>query len=785
MQVEGRRIEIRGTVQGVGFRPWVYRTACEQGIAGRVRNDCSGVTIDAFGPGQALDRFVDRLRAESPPAAAIEALRWRAIDPEPLPDFSIVQSETAGEVLPSIAPDLATCASCAEEIADGSDRRHRYPFTNCTHCGPRFSIARDVPYDRAATTMSRFRMCPSCEREYQSVLDRRFHAQANACPVCGPRLRAVTSRGEEIGQDPIRAAATALGEGRIVAVKGIGGFHLACDAGSEAAVEELRRRKRRDHKPFAVMTRDLAEAERLAELSDPERRLLAACERPIVLAPRRAGAPLAEALAPGNPLVGLVLPYTPLHHLLLAEVDRPLVMTSGNLSEEPIAYRDAQALERLGAVADLFLVHDREIAARCDDSVVRVIADAPVVLRRARGYVPRAVPVREPFGRPVLACGGDLKNSCCIGVNGAAWFGPHVGDLENAETFRSFEESVERMERFLQVRPEILAHDLHPDFFSTAWARARPEAIPIGVQHHHAHVASAMAEHGLAGPVLGVAYDGTGYGTDGTAWGGEFLIATLEGFERVATFRPLPLPGGDLAIRQVWRLGLALLDDAFDGDPPFEVSPLFRGIPDRSLRLVRQMAAQRFNSPLAHGVGRYFDAMGALVLGQTESHHEGQVAMAWNFAADPGETEAYPFDVNLDSSPWTVDLRPMVREAVAEHLAGVPSARISGRFHATLGQATAEVVSRIAELHGPLPVVLTGGCFQNALLTESVLERLPARLEVYRNQNAPPGDGGIALGQALVADAVAKAAGARQGHPTDDEKPLAKEQICASVYPVE
>jgi hydrogenase maturation protein HypF len=570
-----------------------------------------------------------------------------------------------------------------------------------------------------------------------------------------------------------------------VAVKGIGGFHLACDASSEAAVEELRRRKRRDHKPFAVMARDAAAAEKLAELGGLERLLLCSSERPIVLAPRRAGGALAEAVAPDNPLVGLLLPYTPLHHLLLAEVDRPLVMTSGNLSEEPIVYSDGEALEQLGAVADLFLLHDREIAARCDDSVVRVIAGEPVLLRRARGHVPRAVPVREGFERPVLACGADLKNACCLAVDGAAWFGPHVGDLENLETFRSFEESVERMERFLHVRPEIVAHDLHPDLLSTAYAGARPETIKIGVQHHHAHVASVMAEHGLDGPVLGVAYDGTGYGTDGTAWGGEILIAGLEGFERVATFRALPLPGGDLAVRQVWRLAAALLDDAFAGDPPLEALPLFRAVPERSLRLVRQMAARGLNSPRAHGVGRYFDAMGALFLERTESHYEGQVAMAWNFAADASEKEPYPFESDMASSPWTVDLRPMVREAVSEYLAGHPSARISGRFHATLGQATVDMVSRIADWRGHLPAVLAGGCFQNALLTHQVLERLPRGFPVYRNREAPPGDGGIALGQALVANALARTARGTERRNNSDEQPSSTERVCASVSPVE
>jgi hydrogenase maturation protein HypF len=755
MTLEGRRIAIRGTVQGVGFRPWVYRLAREGGIAGLVRNDAEGVTIEAFGDGGALDAFLGRLAAQPPPAAAIRQLEWKPIPPQAAAEFAIVPSQEARTRRVSIPPDLATCPECAAEIASPGDRRYRYPFTNCTNCGPRFTIARDVPYDRAATTMAPFRMCPVCRREYDTADDRRFHAQPNACPECGPRLVALSPGGEPLDwPDPIAAAARALEAGAIVALKGIGGFHLACDATSGPAVRRLRERKRRDEKPFAVMVRTLDAARRLAVLGEQECTLLAGVERPIVLAARRPDAPLAAEVAPDNVLVGLMLPYSPLHHLLLGETDRPLVMTSGNVSDEPLAYRDGEALERLGSIADVFLTHNREIETRCDDSVARVIARQPVLLRRSRGYVPRPVPVRRPFALPVLACGAHLKNTFCFGLGDAAYLGPHIGDLETLETVRSYEAAIERMERFLRVRPEIVAHDLHPGYHSTGYALQRSEAIRIGVQHHHAHVASAMAEHGLEGPVLGVAYDGTGYGGDGTAWGGELLLATAARFERLATFRPIPLAGGDTAIRQVWRLALAVLDDAFGGDAPAEAIPLFGRVARHEQAVVRQMIARGVQAPLAHGVGRYFDALGALVLGRSRSSYEGQVALAWNLAADPAETGRYRFEIDFAAAPWQLDLRPLVRDAVGDLLAGRTAATISGRFHNTLAAATAVLVRETARRTGRLPVVLTGGCFQNARLAEGVLAELAAEFDVRLHREVPPGDGGVSLGQALVADAI-------------------------------
>ena len=474
---------------------------------------------------------------------------------------------------------------------------------------------------------------------------------------------------------------------------------------------------------------------------------------------RRAGSGLAPEVAPGNPLVGLMLPYTPLHHLLLSDAGIPLVMTSGNLSEEPIATDNSEALRRLSGVADVFLVHDRDIASRCDDSVSRVVAGRPVVLRRSRGFVPRAIPVATPFEKPVLACGPHLKNTFCVGLKDAAYLGPHIGDLENLETMTAYEEAVERMLQFLRVTPEIVAHDLHPGYLSTAYARSRPGVQKIGVQHHHAHVASAMAEHGLAGPVIGVAYDGTGWGEDGTSWGGEILLARPEGYERLGTFRPIALPGGETAIREVWRIALSLLDDAFEGKPPLERFPLFRNLPWHDVAVVRKMTALGVNAPAARGVGRYFDAVGALVLGRSISRYEGDVAMALNGVANPAERGVYPFSIEETRSLPELDLAPMIRALSADLFSGKDAGTVSARFHNTLARATAELVRGAVRNVGRLPVVLTGGCFQNALLAERTLEALLDDDLVFLHHRVPPGDGGVALGQAFVAAAIARKEG--------------------------
>ena len=753
---QGRRIEVVGTVQGVGFRPWVYRIATQLGIHGQVRNDVGGVTVEAFGEPAALDGLLQALRSEHPPAAEIRSLQWEEIPPRDTEEFVIAPSLPGTGRRVSIPADLATCPACAEEIFDPSDRRHRYPFTNCTDCGPRFTIALDAPYDRPVTSMAGFVMCEACQREYDDPRDRRFHAQPNACPRCGPRLRLLDSRGKDLtSPDPIHEVAAALRAGNVVAVKGLGGYHLAVDATSSEAVRLLRERKRRDAKPFAVMVGDLREARKLATLSEVEARLLESVERPIVLVPRkRVGRPLAPEVAPENPLVGLMLPYTPLHHLLLAEVERPLVMTSANLSDEPIIFEEAEALERLATIADLFLTHDRPIVTRCDDSVARVVAGAPVLLRRSRGYVPRPIPLARPVARPVLACGAQLKNTFCLAAGDVAVLGPHVGDLDQLEVSRSYEESIERMQKFLGCRPEVIAYDLHPDYASTRYALERPEPVKVAVQHHHAHVASAIAEHGLDGPVIGVVFDGTGYGTDGSAWGGEVLVASVGAFQRSATLHPVALAGGERAIREPWRIGLALLLDAYDGDPPGLWH--FPAIPEDSGILVRQALTRGVNAPKAHGMGRLFDGVGALVLGLGKSRYEGEVALAWNLAADSGTHGRYPFAIDTHSSVLELDLRPMVRALIEEHLVGVPPGRLAGKFHNTLAHATASLVGLVRERAGNLPVVLTGGCFQNARLAEGLKASLEPEVKVYLHRQVPPGDGGIALGQVMVADATTR-----------------------------
>lgn len=757
MPKAGLHIEIRGVVQGVGFRPWVYQLATAGGIRGRVRNDSRGVIIDAFAGAEELERFAIRLGREAPPAARVRQIDSAPIPWEDLADFTIVESAAAAERQVSIPPDLATCPDCLAEILDPANRRYLYPFTNCTNCGPRYTIVRDVPYDRDKTTMACFAMCGDCRREYEDPLDRRFHAQPNACPVCGPQLTAMTPQRREIRTDsPLHFAARSFRAQMIVAVKGLGGFHLACDATSSLAVRRLRDRKRREAKPLAVMVRDLAAAEELAELSAEERALLTSVERPIVLVRRRSDAKLAPEVAPDTPFVGLFLPYTPLHHILLRECAHPLVMTSGNTTDEPMATGNEEALEQLGDIADIFLLHDRDIETRADDSVARVIDGQPMLIRRARGYVPRGVEMPRPFTEPVLAVGAHLKNAICIGAGSNAYLGPHIGDLETFDTLRSFEASVEQLKTFIGVEPRVVAHDLHPDYFSTRFAEGLSGVRLIGVQHHHAHIGSAIAEHALEGPVVGVAYDGTGFGTDGTSWGGEIMIATLTGYRRVATFRPIALAGGDKAIRQVWRIALALLDDAFEGAPLAEL-PLFRGIETRTIESVRMMIARGFNSPRARGVGRYFDALGAIGLAAAESRYEGDVAMRWNAIADEAERGRYEVVVRDGADPWEIDPRPMVRAAVVDLVNGVAPSIVSARFHNTLAAVTVEVVRAACALHGEMPVVLTGGCFQNALLAERVIGGLRSQYRTLINHQIPPGDGGLALGQAVIADAILRA----------------------------
>ncbi|MFW2387288.1 MAG: carbamoyltransferase HypF, partial [Polyangiales bacterium] len=542
--------------------------------------------------------------------------------------------------------------------------------------------------------------------------------------------------------------------GAIVAVKGLGGFHLACDASDERAVQRLRERKHRDEKPFAVMVAELDAAHVLAEISDSEATLLTSAERPIVLVRSRTITGLAPSVCPDTALFGLFLPYTPLHHLLLAAVEGPLVMTSANVADEPICKSNEEAQRRLEGIADALLIHDRDIAMRCDDSVARVIGGRPTIMRRSRGFVPRPFQLREPVARPVLAGGADLKNKVCIAVDDMAYFGPHIGNLESIAALDFYEEAIDRLQTILAVQPELLAHDLHPGYLSTRYAKARNDVTLVGVQHHHAHVASLTAEHGVQEPVLGVAFDGTGYGEDGTSWGGEFLLCFRGQFERLATFRPIPLPGGDLAMREVWRIAYALVHDAFDGDSPTGSLPLFESVAPESIRVVRQMLDLRLNAPLARGVGRYFDAFGALALGRDHSAYEGQIAIAWDQLADDHVREAYPFEIDRSVEPFEVDMRPAMRAAVADIQSEKAPGIISARFHRTLIDATVAVCGELLASLGDLPVALTGGVFQNARISNEVAGEMSKNYRVLRHGEVPPGDGGIALGQALIADTI-------------------------------
>lgn len=745
-QQNGRRIAVRGTVQGVGFRPWVFRLAQELGIRGRVENGPAGVSIECFAAPATLDEFERRLRAELPLPAHIDALCSEDLVGAGAEDFVIAPSLLGGPRRANIPPDLAMCEACASELHDPADRRYRYPFICCTACGPRFTLAMDVPYDRATTTMARFALCAACLAEYQDPHDRRFHAEPTACPACGPRLW-LERAGERRPVDTSEVAERLL-RGELVALKGLGGYHLVCLATDERAVRTLRLRKGREAKPLAVMVRDLAAAERLAELGPEERLWLERPERPIVLALARPGL-LAPGVHPDTARVGLMLAYTPLHDLLLADVGQPLVVTSGNRSEEPIAIDDADAVARLGDIADVIVGHDRPIHTRADDSVLAVSAGRGRVWRRSRGFVPTPILIGQSFAEPVLAVGGHLKNTFGIGVEDEVYLGPHVGELDTPLALQALEDGIAWLERMLGVHPDIVAHDLHPDYASTQLARARPARLRLAVQHHHAHVVSLMAETGLLhAEVLGLALDGTGDGGDGTAWGGELLRVTAGTSQRLATLRPIGLAGGERAIRQVWRLAHAVLRDALGAEAPLErllpeLSPLRR-------RQIDQLLAA--GTVPAHGLGRWFDAVAALVLGRLEAAYEGQLAMALEqLAADyRGAARPYPWSLDRSGAIATIDLRPMVQALVRDLVDGVPRPEIAARFHATIADALVGAVETFGPPSGP--VLGSGGCFQNALLAEALQARLGERLVLH--ERVPTGDGGLSLGQALVARAL-------------------------------
>ncbi|MDQ3890865.1 MAG: carbamoyltransferase HypF [Actinomycetota bacterium] len=711
--VERRRIRVAGTVQGVGFRPFVYGLARRHRLTGFVLNDGAGVVVEVEGEPAALDAFASALAEEAPSLARVESLATAPVAPRGEREFTIAASAAtaATAVVPS---DVATCDDCLRELFDPADRRYRYPFINCTQCGPRFTIVRAVPYDRANTTMAAFPMCADCRREYEDPADRRFHAEPIACPTCGPRL-----------SPSIGDAVELLRQGRILAVKGLGGYHLACDAGNEDAVARLRERKRREEKPFALMA---ADPEALVDLDALELALLASRERPIVLARRRQDAPVAPSVAPGTRWLGVMLPYTPLHHLLCADFAAPLVMTSGNRSDEPIAYDDAEARERLREIADAFLTHDRAIHRRCEDSVVR----AAFPLRRSRGYAPSALPLPVAATRALVAAGAELKATFCVARGDKAFLSPHLGDLDSELAYRAFRQDLGLYLAMLAVEPEVIAYDLHPEYLSTKWALEQ-EAELVGVQHHHAHAAACLAEHGETGPALALVFDGTGYGSDGTLWGGELLRFDLASFERVAHLEPVPLPGGEAAIREPWRTAAVYLERAE------------RPVPFPRWDVVR--ASLRVNAPLSSGMGRLFDAVAALLGVRERSTYEGQAAIELEELA--GETEAEPYPCALEEG--VIAGAELVRGAHDDLVAGRPRAEIAAAFHETVAVGAAEAC---ADAGDSSTVVLSGGSFQNLRLLAATRQRLQELgFRVLTHRLLPPNDGGISYGQAVVAAA--------------------------------
>jgi hydrogenase maturation protein HypF len=757
---ERRHITVEGIVQGVGFRPFVYGLAVKNGLAGFVLNDSGGVTIELEGEPPALESFLTYLREQPPPLARIENVDCRTIPLKGEAAFNIVSSQGEEEHKVLISPDTPTCDACLTELFDPSDRRYRYPFINCTNCGPRFTIIKDVPYDRERTTMGDFEMCRDCAREFHEATDRRFHAQPNACPQCGPRVRLLDGRGHEIPDgDPISHGARLLRQAALLAVKGLGGYHLACNALEQDAVGRLRARKHREEKPFALMARDLRMVKQLCLVSDEDEALLCSCARPIVLLRKRANIQLAEAVAPGQRQLGMMLPYTPLHHLLLADADVPLVMTSGNLSEEPIAYKDDDALRRLGKIAEYFLVHDREIHMRCDDSVARTVGKQELLIRRSRGYAPQPIAVTVPFVQPVLACGAHLKNTFCLGKGRHAFMSHHIGDLENYETFNSFVDGIEHCKKLFAIEPSVIAYDLHPDYLSTKYARRVDGRTKIEVQHHHAHIASCMAEHGLTGPVIGVAFDGLGYGGDGTIWGGEFILARLSGFERRAHLRAVPLAGGDRAIREPWRMAVSYLRDALGKDPLSLGLPGWDGIPEKKIEIVTAMMQRGLNTIQTSSCGRLFDAVASIVGLRHEVNYEGQAAVELEMAVLEGISESYPFEIGA-ASPWEIDLRPAIEGLVQEVQMKFPVGLMATKFHNTVVAVILEVCRRLRETDGLHRICLGGGTFQNAYLLERVVPALRDRgFDVYLNRQVPINDGGIAFGQAAVANAIAQGGG--------------------------
>jgi hydrogenase maturation protein HypF len=750
----GIKLEIKGIVQGVGFRPFIYNLALKYRLSGYVLNDTNGVEIEAEGKKSDLDKFLFKVKTVPPPQSKIEQIKVKKISFRGYQNFVIKESEKKDTKTVLISPDLATCDDCLNELFDPQDRRFGYPFLNCTNCGPRLTIIQDIPYDRDKTTMSIFKMCPDCYREYHSPENRRFHAQPNACPVCGPKLTLLDNKKKTLStNDPVASTIEFLRKGHIVAIKGIGGYHLACDAANQDAVSTLRKRKYREDKPFAMMANDLKTIQKFCYVNPFEKKLLQSVQRPILLLKKRNVNLITPDVAPLQKNWGVMLPYSPLHHLLLSKSNLILVMTSGNQSDEPICYEDEDAFFRLNKIADYFLIHNREIFRRCDDSVNRVFKGEEMILRRARGYVPQPIKVDLNFRKQILATGGQLKNTFCLARDNFAFLSTHIGDLENFETLDSYTKEIERLEKLCSVKPEIIAYDLHPEYLSAKYALSLSDVKKIPVQHHHAHIASCMAENRINRKVIGIAFDGTGYGEDKAVWGGEFLLADLKECRRVAHFQYIPMPGGEMAIRQPWRMALSYLYCCYGEDFLNLNIEFVRKLDLNKWETIKKMLSQKINIFPTSSAGRLFDCVSVLLNWREQTNYEGQPAIELESLADENIKGRYDFEISKEEDIFIVRPELIIRGVVKDLTKKEEKSKIAAKFHNTIAQIINDVSARLKKEYDLNDVCLSGGVFQNIFLLDRTYHLLKENeFEVYTHHQVPTNDGGISLGQAVIAN---------------------------------